>query len=144
MDRFFGIRRPLKGCVGGREECGQIFTLDMFLALALTALIVSYSGLAYEQAQVQAKEYALRHSLERVANDAADVLVKTLGEPDNWYKQAENLQVLGFAEENDGIPVPGTVDVKKFGQFRRLCRGDNWVAPANENAVEAKEAVRGV
>jgi len=120
-----------------RDERGQIFTLDMFMALVLTALVLSYSGLALEQSQGQAKDYVLRHSLERVANDAADILVKTLGEPDNWYKQAENVQVVGFAEENNGMPVPGTVDIKKFGQFRRLCNSDNWEDPVNENAVKA-------
>ncbi len=119
-----------------KEERGQVFTLDMFLALVLTAMVLSYSGLAYEQAR-HAGERLSRFSLERIANDAADVLVKTLGEPENWYKDATTLRVLGFAEENDGQPVPSTVDIKKFGQFRRLLHGDNWTDPANENAVNA-------
>jgi hypothetical protein len=109
----------------------------MFFALTLTALIVSYSGLAFEQAQRQAEEYALRYSLERLANDAADVLLKTLGEPVDWEENAEYLETVGFAEENEGNPVPNTVSIKKFGQFRRLCNAENWVNPTNENAVNA-------
>jgi hypothetical protein len=119
------------------REHGQVFTLDMFLALTLTALIISYSGLALEQVRGGADGYVQRYSLERIANDAADVLAKTLGVPKDWYKQAENLEILGFAEENEGEPIPGAVDIKKFAQFRRLLRKDNWEAPVNAQAVGA-------
>lgn len=119
------------------NERGQIFTLDMFFALALTVLVVSYSGLALEQARRQAEGYALRYSLERTANDAADVLVRTLGLPENWEKNAETLETPGFAEENEGNSVPNTISVMKFGQLRRLTSRDNWVAPVNARAVEA-------
>ena len=119
------------------NERGQVFTLDMFFALTLTALLVSYSGLVLGQARRQADEYTLRYSLERTANDAADVLVKTLGRPENWEKNAEMLRTPGIAEKNDGNPVQNAVSVMKFGQLRRLMNSDNWVAPINANAVEA-------
>lgn len=119
------------------KERGQIFTLDMFFALTLMVLVVSYSGLALEQARRQAEEYSLRYSLERTANDAADVLVKTLGKPENWGENAEMLETPGFAEENEENPVPNTISIMKFGQFRRLTNSDNWVAPVNASAVEA-------
>jgi len=119
------------------NERGQIFTLDMFFALTLTVLVVSYSGLALEGARRQAESYALRYSLERTVNDAADVLVKTLGRPSNWAVNAETLETPGFAEENEGNPVQNTISVMKFGQLRRLTNSDNWVAPVNANAVEA-------
>jgi len=119
------------------NERGQVFTLDMFFALALTALVVSYSALAFEQAQRQTEEYTLRFSLEQVANDAADVLVKTSGRPEDWEKAAENAEIVGFAEENEGKAVPNAVSIKKFGQFRRLINRDNWDAPVNASAVEA-------
>ena len=125
------------------NERGQVFTLDMFFALMLTALVVSYSGLALEQARRQAEGYALRYSLERTANDAADVLLKTLGMPDNWWKDSSTLSILGLAEENVGSPVPNTIDIKKFGQFRRLINEDNWDYPPNENAVAAIENLFG-
>jgi hypothetical protein len=109
----------------------------MFFALTLTALIISYSGLALEQSRRQAEGYAIRSSLERIANDAADVLIKTLGKPDNWENAAENLEVIGFAEENGGSAVSNTVSVLKFGQFRRILNTENWGATVNENAVDA-------
>lgn len=117
------------------NERGQVFTLDMFFALTLTALMVSYSGLAFEQARRQTEAYSLRYSLERTANDAADVLLKTYGMPDNWWKDTDTLGTLGLAEENGENPVPNTIDIKRFGQFRRLINADNWSYPANANAV---------
>ncbi len=119
------------------NERGQVFTLDMFFALTLTVLVVSYSGLALEGARRQAESYALRYSLERTANDAADVLVKTLGRPSNWGENAEMLETPGFTEESEGNPVQNTLSIRKFGQLRRLTNSDNWVAPVNANAVEA-------
>lgn len=119
------------------DRSGQVFTLDMFFALTLTALIVSYSGLALEQARRQAEEYAFRYSLERIANDAADVLLKTFGTPSKWWENAVTLKNVGFAEENAGNPVLNTIDIRKFGQFRRLINKDNWSYPANAGAIDA-------
>ena len=115
----------------------------MFFALAMVALIVSYSGLALEQARRQAEGYALRYSLERTANDAADVLVKTLGSPTNWEENIENLRALGLTEENDGEPIRNTISIRKLGWLRELCRRDNWEAQRNENAVEAVKVLFG-
>jgi hypothetical protein len=65
------------------------------------------------------------------------VLVKTLGRPEDWERQAENLEVPGFTEEDEGEPIPNTISIAKFGQFRRLTNADNWDYPPNEDAVEA-------
>ncbi|MDI6643334.1 MAG: hypothetical protein QMD95_04740, partial [Candidatus Hodarchaeaceae archaeon] len=102
------------------NERGQVFTLDMFFALALTALIVSYSGLALEQARRQAEGYALRYSLERTANDAADVLVRTAGDPPDWWQNIENLKTLGLAENTPGgTPLYNNLSMRKFENLRQ-------------------------
>lgn len=119
------------------KERGQVFTIDMFFALAITALLVSYSGVAFEQARRQSEDYALRYSLERTANDAADVMLKTAGRPENWEENADNLEVVGLAEDENGVPIHNLISVSKFGQFRRLMNNDNWYATVNENAVDA-------
>jgi len=116
---------------------GQVFTLDMIYALIIVALIIGCSGKAFEMAVNRTDSYSARYSLERTANDAADVLVKTLGRPVNWEENTETLETPGFAEENEGNPVPNTISLMKFGQLRRLTNSDNWVAPANASAVEA-------
>jgi hypothetical protein len=119
------------------NQRGQVFTLDMLFALILVTLIIGCSGQAFELASERAGSYSTRYSLERVTNDAADVLIKTLGEPGNWWENAETLEVLGFAEENGGNPVQNTVDIKRFGQFMSLTYSDNWVDPGNAGAVDA-------
>lgn len=119
------------------NERGQIFTLDMFFALTLTLLVVSYSGLALEQARRQAEGYALRYSLERTANDAADVLVKTVGKPLNWWQNFENLETLGLAENDSaGNPIQNYLSMRKFKNLRHLCASTNWTDPAKQAVIE--------
>lgn len=115
------------------NERGQVFTLDMFFALALTALIVSYSGLALEQARRQAEGYALRYSLERVANDAADVLVKTAGDPQNWWESFNTLETPGLVENNPGgKSVQNSLSMTRFENLRNLCASGNWQGSARQ------------
>ncbi|TDA29737.1 MAG: hypothetical protein DSO03_06695, partial [Hadesarchaea archaeon] len=102
------------------KEKGQVLTLDMFLALSLTALLLSYSGLVMEQVHTRAQEEVSRYSLERVAGDAAEALVKTKGFPENWEDRPSTLQVLGLAEE------PNVLSIKKLAYLRELCRSGNW------------------
>lgn len=125
------------------NERGQIFTLDMFFAITLIVLMVSYSGLALEQARKQADTYALRYSLERTANDAADLLVKTFGSPSRWENDLKVLETLGLVEENEGNPIPNTLSIAKLGLLRDLCREANWTAQKNENAVKSFKALFG-
>lgn len=114
------------------DRSGQVFTLDMFLALALTALVVSYSGLAIEQVRRQAEDYALRYSLERTANDAADVLVKTAGRPQNWWQDFNSLETVGLTENDaGGNPVLNEISLRKFENLRQLCASGKWSAYPN-------------
>ena len=108
------------------NERGQVFTLDMFFALTLAALIVSYSGLALEQANKQAEDYAFRYSLERAASDAADVLVKTSGRPNGWENNITTLEVPGLAENIGVEPIQNKLYVKRLASLRELCRSEEW------------------
>ena len=98
---------------------GQVLTLDMFLALSLTALLLGYSGLAMEMVHARAREEVSRYSLERVASDAAEALVKAGGVPENWEDRPSSLQVLGLSR-NSGL------DLRKLAVLRDLCRSENW------------------
>lgn len=123
------------------RERGQVFTLDMLFALILVAAIISVSGQAFELASGQAESYSTRYSLERTVNDAADVLVKTSGRPDNWEDNLALLETLGFATESAGAPVQNTLDVKKLGSIRELCGAGNWDPAKSE--VQAVMALFG-
>lgn len=123
---------------------GQIFTLDTIYALIIVALIVSCSGKAFDMAVNRTDSYSARYSLERTANDAADVLVKTLGRPSGWG--LDNLETPGLAENVVGdlnTPAFNTIDSTKFALLRHLCSADNWDDVANQNARHAMENLFG-
>jgi len=98
---------------------GQVLTLDMFLALSLTALLLSYSGLVMGMVHTRAREEVSRYSLERVASDAAEALVRTGGIPENWESLPSSLKVLGLSGDSG-------LSVKKLAVLRDLCRSENW------------------
>ncbi len=109
------------------NESGQVFTLDMFFALTLAALIIGYSGLAMEQVRRQTDDYMLRYSLEQTANEAADVLVKTLGRPSNWWVDISSLETLGMViEDIYGNPIPNALSMAKFENLRMFCMSSTW------------------
>ncbi len=116
-----GLRFHRKG-----GESGQVFTLDMFLAITLVAIVISTSGFALKQARQRAESTMSRYSLERIANDASEVLIKTSGRPLGWENDVTTLEVLGLAEENRGKAIPNTVDSGKLGWLRYLCKTANW------------------
>lgn len=62
----------------------QLFTLDLLLALVPLTLVLGMSANAISGVAAQIQEYAYFYSMQRQASDAADVLVKTPGEPPNW------------------------------------------------------------
>lgn len=110
------------------NQRGQVFTLDMLFALILVTLIVGCSGQALEQVTGRAKGYLSRFSLERAANDAADILVKTVGIPYNWEESIGNLETLGLAEMDEftGKPLQNNLKVGKLAQLKILCKSTNW------------------
>lgn len=111
------------------KERGQVFTLDMLFALILVATFVALSGQALEIASGQTRSYSTRYSLERIVNDAADALVKTVGDPPNWAENVESLETLGLAENSPGNEkeaVQNILDIRKLVQLRDLLRAGNW------------------
>ena len=110
------------------NQRGQVFTLDMLFALILVTLVIGCSGQALEQIRGRAEGYSTRYSLERVANDAADVLAKTTGRPYNWEESVEALETLGLAEidEFTGKDLQNSLKVGKLGQLKILCKSPNW------------------
>lgn len=107
---------------------GQIFTLDMLFALILVTLIIGFSGQALEQMTSKAVGYSASFSLERTANDAADVLVKTVGIPYNWEENVGTLETLGLTEMDEftGKPLQNDLNFWKLAQLETLCMSTNW------------------
>jgi hypothetical protein len=111
----------------------------MLFALILVTMIIGFSGQALEQMTGKAQGYSARFSLERTANDAADVLVKTVGIPFNW-ENVGTLETLGLTEMDEftGKPLQNNLNAEKIAQLRTLCKSTNW-NPSNPEVNAAME-----
>jgi len=102
------------------DKQGQAFTLDVMLALVIITLILGISADAIDMASYKATDYSARFSLERVTTDAADMLIKTPGSPDNWECGTNNLTTPGLAliDPETGKVIPNTLSVKKISALK--------------------------
>ena len=65
---------------------GQAFSLDVMMALVIITVIIGVSANAMDMVSYKAQDYSSRFSLERATVDAADILIKSPGSPDEWEK----------------------------------------------------------
>ncbi|MDD3984807.1 MAG: hypothetical protein PHY59_02715 [Methanobacterium sp.] len=63
---------------------GQVFTIDVMLALILLTVIIGISADAMNIAGNKLYDYSTETSLNRIANNIADILINTPGIPENW------------------------------------------------------------
>lgn len=97
------------------EQTGQAFTMDLLLALVIITMILGISADAIDIASHKVSSYSERFSLERVTNDAADMLIKTPGSPDDWEFKIDNLTTPGLAEnDSNGKIIPNTLSMEKI------------------------------
>lgn len=98
-----------------QDNIGQAFTMDLMLSLVIITMILGISADAMDIASYKASSYSERFSLERVTNDAADMLIKTRGSPDDWEFKMNNLTTPGLAKnDSKGKVIPNTLSMKKI------------------------------
>lgn len=101
------------------DTTGQAFTLDIMLAIVIITTITGISADAMDIASYKAGDYSARFSLERVTADAADMLIKTPGSPDNWESENNNYTTPGLAiidPKTDEV-IPNTLSMKKINKL---------------------------
>ena len=98
------------------NQTGQAFNLDIMLALIIIVIILGISADAIDIASYRSSEFSARFSLERVTNDAADMLIKTPGSPNNWELGKNRIITPGLAEidSETGEVILNTVSMKKI------------------------------
>ena len=70
--------------------------------------------------------------MERVANDAADVLIRTTGQPVNWPFNLGALEVVGLAENDAGMnSIINSLSMRKLENLRQMCATANWDSQPN-------------
>ncbi|MEN4006420.1 MAG: hypothetical protein PQ964_03570 [Methanobacteriaceae archaeon] len=102
------------------DKQGQAFTLDVMLALVIITIIIGISADAIDIASYKATDYGARFSLERVTNDAADMLIKTPGSPVNWEVDVVGrTRTPGLAlVDPRGRAIPNTLSMGKINALR--------------------------
>ena len=78
-----------------RGTKAQLFTLDLLLALIPLTIALGISANAISGVSTQMEDYISLYSKQRIVSDAADVLVKAPGEPNDW--SISTIETLGFA-----------------------------------------------
>jgi hypothetical protein len=91
------------------DDSGQLLTLDLLLSLVPIVLILGISANAMTGVVNQMQDYVFGYDLQRVVDDAADVLVKTAGDPPNWTKSSPP-SIIGLSQYNN----TGSDEVKTF------------------------------
>jgi len=102
-----------------KDNRGQIFSLDAFLAVIIITVIIGISANAMDIAGFKIADYSSSASLDRITTDAANILINTPGSPANWEYSADLDQVTpGLAEYgNDSRNGTKILSIKKIDQL---------------------------
>lgn len=103
------------------DQIAQAFTLDIMLSLIIIVVIIGISADAMDIASYKTSGYSARFQLERVTSDAADMLIKTPGSPDNWENGINNRTTPGLAEldRQTGKVLLNTISMKKVNALTK-------------------------
>ena len=99
-----------------KDSGGQIFSLDLLLALIPIALIIGMAAADMDNMLYLTQGAVFQSSTERAASDTVHALLETSGSPIDW-EMTGNPRIAGLAEYDQikSVPVEGTVDAIKLG-----------------------------
>jgi hypothetical protein len=105
-----------------REDSrGQIFSLDLLLALIPITLIIGMAAANMDSMLYLTQSAVFQSSTERVAADTVNTLIETSGSPYNW-EQVGNPSVVGLARYDSGKKIPV----------------ENYLSPFKLNALQSQ------
>ncbi|MFQ5976279.1 MAG: hypothetical protein ACE5J5_08200, partial [Candidatus Hydrothermarchaeales archaeon] len=105
---------------------GQLFAIDLLLALVPLTIMLGMSANAFSGVALQVQDYANIYSLHRKTNDAADILIKSPGTPLNWSSTVPpTVSGLAYYDNSTGtsytnriyfpkIPALNTADIENL------------------------------
>lgn len=102
-----------------RDNWAQVFSLDLMMALILVTIVIGLSANAIDLAGFKITDYSAGISVDRIATDAAEILVNTPGSS-GWEKSNNTLFVTpGLAEDINGSRnTTNTLSIKKISQLK--------------------------
>ncbi|RMF89252.1 MAG: hypothetical protein D6733_06690, partial [Methanobacteriota archaeon] len=95
------------------DRKGQLLTLDILLALVPLTLVLAYSASAMTGVVNQIQGYAYTYDTQRIALDAADLLLKRPGEPVFWDNTT--VTTVGFASVDNNFVYNHILNFTKMG-----------------------------
>ncbi len=110
------LNKRLKGIF--KDNQGQVFSIDALFAIIIITIIIGMSANAVDIVGFKISDYRAGKSLDRIATDAAEILVNTPGSPD-WEKSNSTMLVTpGLAQDNNGSK--NTTKVLSFAKIAQL------------------------
>jgi hypothetical protein len=103
------------------DRRGQAFTIDAMFALILLTVIIGISADAMDIAGNKIYDYSTETSLDRIANDAAEILINTPGSPENWEEIKYVTRItpgLAKYEIGKGV-VRNTLSMRKISRLKQ-------------------------
>ena len=103
------------------DNIGQLFTIDALLALVLITVMIGVSANTMGIVGDNILEYTSEQSIQRIAFDTADILIKTPGAPRGWenYKYS-NYMTPGLADSDNGTNRFGNIlSMKKISALKK-------------------------
>ena len=114
-----------------REDRGFIFSTDLLLALIVVSVILGLSAEIVDTISYKMQDYGSRNSLERLAHEGADILIKSPGSPDNWEELNEGeIKYPGLSSlDNDHSPPKG--HLLSYKKILKLKKDYEKIIPGN-------------
>jgi hypothetical protein len=101
-----------------KENKGQVFSMDVLLALIIITMVIGMSADALDIVTFKITDYSAGKSLDRIAIDAADILINTPGTPD-WENSNDTQFVTpGLAQNTNG--TKNTTKILSFAKITHL------------------------
>ncbi len=128
-----------------KDSDGQIFSIDLLLALIPLVLIIGLAATSMDNMLYLVQGTVFQSSTERVAGDTVNTLIETSGTPYNWELLNDNSSVVGLAkyDTNKKIPIQNYLSPYKlnalqpedvqnllgpeYGFYMNITRADNKV-----------------
>ncbi len=107
-----------------KTKNGQVFTLDIIVAITLftTILVLAFFGWSYTQQKIYENE--VRNEMEMVARNAAAALVLTPGEPASWNQTPVSQFNISMDLKSLGLSIgqPGVLSMQKIYKLEEVSK----------------------
>jgi hypothetical protein len=89
----------------------EVFSADFIIGLSVFLIITVILGVFYINLQTDISDYKSRSDIQTKANNVADILITSSGDPEYW--DSSNVNVIGFYDS-------GLLNLTKFEELKNI------------------------